>query len=211
MVDSIFSDGKLPTPLGFVNNCQYFLISRSDLEGAYRKAFLVCKSGRCCHPRWMGSGDGLRDVREKWGAVKFVSPMPNTRTCTRAHTHTLLSVFFHLSLLGATPLVSKFPPIKWCPNFTNSFVLCSLFLSFFASLSGSAKGFFGWWVNWWAVLLFNYLGGREVYSSAAAESFLFLKVSISSLQACCNLQHHANSHGNSMNPKLTWPASIFPH
>lgn len=130
MVDSIFSDGMLPTPLGFVNNCQYFLISRSDLEGAYRKAFLVCKSGRYCHPRWMGSGDGLRDVGEKWGAVKFVSPMPNTRT----RTHTLLSAFFHLSLPGATPLVSKSPPpIKWCPRFTNSFVLCSLFLSFLAS------------------------------------------------------------------------------
>lgn len=67
--------GVLPTPSGFVNNCQCFLISRNGLEGTYRKAFFVCKSGRFCHPRWMGSGDGLRDVREKWGAQKFVSPL----------------------------------------------------------------------------------------------------------------------------------------
>lgn len=38
------------------------------------KAFLVCKSGCYCHPRWMGSGDGLKNVREKWGAVKFLTP-----------------------------------------------------------------------------------------------------------------------------------------
>ena len=139
MVDSIFSDGMLPTPLGFVNNCQYFLISRSDLEGAYRKAFLVCKSGRYCHPRWMSSGDGLRDVREKWGAVKFVSPMPNTRTRSRSHTPTHTHTDFYLYSFTYRfrerhlLFQNSFPIKKWCPCFTNSFVLCSLFLSFFAS------------------------------------------------------------------------------
>lgn len=52
-------DGMLPTSLGPVDNCRYFLISRSYLEGAYRKAFSQCESGRSCHPRWMGSGEGL--------------------------------------------------------------------------------------------------------------------------------------------------------
>lgn len=153
----------LPTPLGFVNNCQYFLISRSDLEGAYRKAFLVCKSGRYCHPRWMGSGDGLRDVGEKWGAVKFVSPMPNTRT----RTHTLLSAFFHLSLPGATPLVSKFPPNKMVSSLYQFF--CVVFpLSLISRLLCQAllKDFL-------IGGLCSYLIIWEVYSSAAAESFLF--------------------------------------
>lgn len=101
----------LPTPLGFVNNCQCFLIFCNDLEGAYRKAFLVCKSGLYCHPRWMGSGDGLKDVREKWGAGKFVSPLLTSPPLTL----TFFSAFFSLSLpLASASITSrfKFPPLK---------------------------------------------------------------------------------------------------
>lgn len=84
---------------------------------------MVCKSGRCCHPRWMGSGDGLRDVREKWGAVKFVPPP----------IHTLLSAFFSLSLslasASAIPLVSN-TPNKICPTIVLHLptLLCDLLL-----------------------------------------------------------------------------------
>lgn len=52
------------------------------------------------------------------------------------------------------------------------------------------------------------MGWGVVYSAGAAERFS--KVSISSLPACCNLRHHANSQSNSMNLKLTWLATIFP-
>lgn len=31
--------------LGFVNNCRYFLISRNDLEGAYRKSVFGMQMG----------------------------------------------------------------------------------------------------------------------------------------------------------------------
>lgn len=99
------------TFLGFVNNCQCFLIFCHELEGAYRKAFLVCKSGLYCHPRWMGLGDGLKDVREKWGAGKFVSPLLTSPPLTL----TFLFTFFSLSLSLASASITsrfKFPPLK---------------------------------------------------------------------------------------------------
>lgn len=138
----------LPTPLGFFDNCQYFLISRNDLEGAY----LVCKSGRYCHPRWMGSGDGLRDVKEKWGAVKFVSPPLSPK---HTHTHTSLRALY----LTVIPcfyqhyLLFQISPTKMCASVVLRLpALSCCVLPFSACLY---KRIF----NWWAVLLFNYQGG----------------------------------------------------
>lgn len=56
-----------------VNNCRYFLISRSYLDGAYRKAFLLCKSGTLLSSKMDGPRRGtLRGVIEKHRTLGFV-------------------------------------------------------------------------------------------------------------------------------------------
>lgn len=155
--------------LGFVNNCQYFLISCNYLEGTYRKAFLVCKSGHYCHPRWMGSGEGLRDVTAKCHAVKFVPPPSYT----------------HLVCHVSASFTFRFTPIKV------ALLLSSIYNPFM--LVGCAS-----------LLLF------KIYFCCCCRKFAFFKVSVSLLLACCNVQHQANSLAKSMNPRLTWSASIFP-
>lgn len=56
-----------------VNNCRYFLISRSYLDGAYRKAFLLCKSGTLLSSKMDGPRRGtLRGVIEKRRTLGFV-------------------------------------------------------------------------------------------------------------------------------------------
>lgn len=131
----------LPTPPGFVNNCQYFLISGNYLEGTYRKAFLVCKSGHYCHPRWMGSGEELRVVTEKCHAVGFVPPLPNP---------------LPHGLPCLSQLYLQICPNRSCPTIVLHLqpfhVVCYLFLPFPPSASFYKRIF-----NWWAVLLCNYL------------------------------------------------------
>lgn len=43
-------------PMPYVNNWQYVLISRNDLEGVCQKCFWYANQIRHCHPRWMDPG-----------------------------------------------------------------------------------------------------------------------------------------------------------
>lgn len=125
--------------------------------------------------------------------------------------HTLLSPFFSFSL--SVSLSSASFTFKFQANKITTIVLhlptlscCVLPLPPFPPPSAC---FYKRIFNWWAVLPFNYLG-RCIFCSCCRKP-PFFKVSISSLLARCNLQHHANSRAKSMNPKLTWPGQYFPH
>lgn len=127
-----------------VNNCRYFLISRSYLDGAYRKVFLLCKSGRLLSSKMDGPRRGtLRGVIEKCHALRFVL------TLLHPCPHFTVS---HLSVIGLPRLLWLCLQILLCE-------ILSLPLSLIPTCSeplGSVfyqKGL----CNWWANFPLNYL------------------------------------------------------
>lgn len=182
-----------------VNNCRCFLISRSYLDGAYRKAFLLCKSGMRLSSKMDGPRRGtLRGVIEKRRTLGFVlTPLHPCPHCP----------VFQFSVIGLPRLLCVFPSNspRWSlapPTRTYSF-MCRA--SSCPHLSAK-KDFV---IGGWAAPYLNYLE-RCISGCCRSRWLPVFKLPVSSLLACCTLQRLSNSPTKSMNPKLTRPLAASP-
>lgn len=105
--------------LGFVNNCRYFLISQNDSEGAYRKAFLVCKSGGYSSSQMDGLRRWAEGCQREMGCSEICltpattqppSPPPSRRRLF------LCSLAYRTNCLCWPYFLFQIPPNKICPT-----------------------------------------------------------------------------------------------
>lgn len=136
-----------------VNKCRYFLISRSYLDGAYRKAFLLCKSGTLLSSEMDGPRRGtLRGVIEKCRTLGFVltplHPCPHFPVSPLSGFPRLFWLSLQIRLGDILPL--PFALIRSCREPLPAPIF-------------QQKGL----CNWWAALHLNYL---ERYVSGSCNS-----------------------------------------
>lgn len=119
MVTAIFQMECCPLP--FVNNCQYILICSNDLEAYTKTCFWNANRG----PIVIQDGWSW-DVRAKWSAVKFVSPL---LTSPPTHFRPIQQLIF-IPFAAGSQTFSNEITLSIVPNLTPCFPSFRLCLSF---------------------------------------------------------------------------------